>query len=44
MGTDEVIDLTQGWGPGNRYPFRLDKLPLEFLPNIAFMFGGVGDG
>ncbi len=44
IGTDEVIDLTEGWSPRDPYPLRLDKLSLESLSKVSFLFGGVGDG
>lgn len=43
-GGDKVIDLTKGWGPRYPHPLNVDKLPDEELQNIAFLFGGVGDG
>ncbi|KAI0672199.1 hypothetical protein C8Q78DRAFT_971550 [Trametes maxima] len=44
IGTDDIIDLTEGWGPGERYPLNIEKLPADLLRNISLMFGGVGDG
>ncbi|KAI9060061.1 hypothetical protein FKP32DRAFT_1656899 [Trametes sanguinea] len=44
LGTDEIIDLTSGWGPLEAYPLHLDKLPTDHLSEVAFLFGGVGDG
>lgn len=34
----------EGWGPGEAYPLKLDKLPNKYLSNVALLFGGVGDG
>ncbi|KAI0657611.1 hypothetical protein C8Q70DRAFT_1055762 [Cubamyces menziesii] len=44
IGTDDVIDLMEGWGPGEAYSLKLDRLPPERLSDIALLFGGVGDG
>ncbi|TFK84364.1 hypothetical protein K466DRAFT_527460 [Polyporus arcularius HHB13444] len=44
FGTDDVIDLTAGWGPGQDHPLKIDKLSVDMLSKLAFMFGGVGDG
>ncbi|TFK84369.1 hypothetical protein K466DRAFT_527474 [Polyporus arcularius HHB13444] len=44
IGTDDIIDLTQGWGPHDPHPLDLDKLPPEMLSELSFLFGGVGDG
>ncbi|KAI0719795.1 hypothetical protein C8T65DRAFT_603249 [Cerioporus squamosus] len=44
FGTDDVIDLTAGWGPGQDHPLKIDKLSLDMLSKLSFMFGGVGDG
>ncbi|KAI0357688.1 hypothetical protein OH77DRAFT_1421780 [Trametes cingulata] len=44
IGTDEIIDLMEGWGPIEPYPLKLDELPTDLLASISFMFGGVGDG
>ncbi|PIL28785.1 hypothetical protein GSI_08829 [Ganoderma sinense ZZ0214-1] len=44
MGQDEIIDLTRGWGPRDKYPLDLLKLPESQLSEVAFLFGGVGDG
>ncbi|KAI0649816.1 hypothetical protein C8Q79DRAFT_997836 [Trametes meyenii] len=44
IGTDDIIDLTEGWGPRERYPLNVEKLPVNLLGNVSFMFGGVGDG
>ncbi|KAI0366582.1 hypothetical protein BV20DRAFT_971762 [Pilatotrama ljubarskyi] len=44
IGTDEIIDLTEGWGPTEPYPLKLDELPTELLASVSFFFGGVGDG
>ncbi|KAL1948087.1 hypothetical protein VTO73DRAFT_12162 [Trametes versicolor] len=41
IGTDDIIDLTAGWGPEQLYPLKFDK--LQSL-DVAFLFGGVGDG
>ena len=44
MGQDDIIDLTRGWGPRDKYPLDLDTLPPNQLSEVAFLFGGVGDG
>ena len=44
IGTDEVIDLLEGWGPESPRPLRLNKLSADRLPEVALLFGGVGDG
>ncbi len=44
IGTDAVIDLTEGWDFQSSYPLHVNKLPLDRLSEIAFLFGGVGDG
>ncbi|TBU53623.1 hypothetical protein BD310DRAFT_887493 [Dichomitus squalens] len=44
MGHDQVIDLVHGWGPQDAYPLYLDRLPADQLSEVAFLFGGVGDG
>ncbi|TFK90199.1 hypothetical protein K466DRAFT_543778 [Polyporus arcularius HHB13444] len=44
IGTDAVIDLTEGWDFQSSYPLHVNKLPLDRLSQIAFLFGGVGDG
>ncbi|KAI0719792.1 hypothetical protein C8T65DRAFT_725210 [Cerioporus squamosus] len=44
IGTDDVSDLTEGWGPHDPHPLVLDKVPPEMLSEVSFLFGGVGDG
>ncbi|KAH9916972.1 uncharacterized protein BXZ73DRAFT_80940 [Epithele typhae] len=45
IGHDALIDLVDGWGPfAPQSPFKLDQLSLGQLSEIAFLFGGVGDG
>ncbi|KAI1786363.1 hypothetical protein LXA43DRAFT_1034112 [Ganoderma leucocontextum] len=44
IGTDDIIDLTAGWGNGYPYPLEISKLPPQRLSDLAFFFGGVGDG
>ncbi|KAI0366581.1 hypothetical protein BV20DRAFT_1124210 [Pilatotrama ljubarskyi] len=45
IGNDPVIDLMDGWGARtDRDPLVLDQLPVDKLSEVAFLFGGVGDG
>ncbi|KAI0724335.1 hypothetical protein C8T65DRAFT_733972 [Cerioporus squamosus] len=44
IGTDAVIDLTEGWDFQSSYPLHVNKLPVDLLSEVAFLFGGVGDG
>ena len=41
---DQIINLLDGWGPGNPDTFDIESLSLERVSEVAFMFGGVGDG
>ncbi|RPD61780.1 hypothetical protein L226DRAFT_506692 [Lentinus tigrinus ALCF2SS1-7] len=43
IGTDDLIDLTEGWGSEKSYPVKFEKLSSEQLGQVAFLFGGVGD-
>ncbi|KAI0318122.1 hypothetical protein OF83DRAFT_1117752 [Amylostereum chailletii] len=43
MGHDPILSIVDDWGPGDSAPMHLDKYPFELLPNLAFLFGGVGD-
>jgi hypothetical protein len=36
--------LMDDWGEGDQFPFNLNILSPEQLSQIAFLFGGVGDG
>lgn len=38
------MSLIHGWGPNDSYPMNIEKLPLERLSRLSFLFGGVGDG
>ncbi|KDQ56564.1 hypothetical protein JAAARDRAFT_179150 [Jaapia argillacea MUCL 33604] len=44
VGTDDLISLTDDFGDRDPYPLVLDKLDPELLPDVSFLFGGVGDG
>ena len=44
IGTDDIIDLTEGWSPRDRFPLDFDKLSPNTLSRVSFLFGGVGDG
>ena len=44
IGTDDIIDLTEGWSPRDRFPLDFDKLSPNTLSQVSFLFGGVGDG
>ncbi|KAI0357689.1 hypothetical protein OH77DRAFT_1502792 [Trametes cingulata] len=45
IGNDPIIDLLDGWGSRtDPDPLDLNKLPKNCLSEVAFLFGGVGDG
>ncbi|KAH9848533.1 hypothetical protein C2E23DRAFT_785783 [Lenzites betulinus] len=45
IGHDPLIDLTVGWGSGNADdPLKFDRLSVDKLSHLSFLFGGVGDG
>ncbi|KAI0366579.1 hypothetical protein BV20DRAFT_971757 [Pilatotrama ljubarskyi] len=46
IGTDPIINLMDGWGPNSTDPdpLELHELPEASLSELAFLFGGVGDG
>ncbi|KAI0719798.1 hypothetical protein C8T65DRAFT_802334 [Cerioporus squamosus] len=43
IGSDDLIDLTVGWGSSKDCPVNFQKLSIEQLGQVAFLFGGVGD-
>ncbi|TFK84368.1 hypothetical protein K466DRAFT_654782 [Polyporus arcularius HHB13444] len=43
IGHDPIIDLTAGW-LNHPHPLKIDALPRDKLSELAFLFGGVGDG
>lgn len=44
MGHDHIISLFQGWGPDDPDPLMYKRMSTSQLSQIAFLFGGVGDG
>lgn len=44
VGQDPLISITDNWGPEDPAPLNLEKLPMERLPRVSFLFGGIGDG
>lgn len=38
------MSLLDDWGPDVKAPIDVKKLSAADLSNIAFLFGGVGDG
>lgn len=41
---DNIFSILDGYGSHSRNPLDLNKLPLERLSSLSFLFGGVGDG
>lgn len=45
IGNDPIINLVDGWGARTEPDvLKLNELPKERLSEVAFLFGGVGDG
>lgn len=44
MGHDPPMSIVDDYGPNFPSPMQLDMLPIDVLSNLAFFFGGVGDG
>ena len=44
MGHDDPLSIVDDYGPYSVSPLKLDNLSDEMLSNLAFFFGGVGDG
>lgn len=44
VGMDDIINLFQGRGPQDQCPLDLSLMSKDDLSNLAFLFGGVGDG
>ncbi|KAI0315921.1 hypothetical protein OF83DRAFT_1129611 [Amylostereum chailletii] len=43
MGHDPILSIVDDYGPDEPWPMPLDQVPLDLLPNLSFLFGGVGD-
>ena len=44
IGQDRPMSLMDDWGEGDQFPFNLNSLSPVKLSQVAFLFGGVGDG
>ncbi|KAJ2932711.1 hypothetical protein H1R20_g4369, partial [Candolleomyces eurysporus] len=43
FGTDDLISLTDGWGPDEPDPLPLKDFTLDQLSNLSLLIAGVGD-
>lgn len=45
IGNDPIINLVDGWGARTEPDvLNFNEFPREQLSEVAFLFGGVGDG